>query len=405
MASSTKRKGSFSLVKGRDTKKVTISKDELINVLVKKTADDESSDEAAADSEKEKNDDARSENVDENEDESDEESGDEAINGKNSNSKKSRANANSKDLQIARETAELFRSNIFKMQIDELVKEVKLNETKIKVVEKFLHKLYDSVQDIPESGHLGLEAASGLFAKTTKHSKFQKVSIPFADPRPVKINYKFKYSKPKDISLVGSFGLKTGIQLPFNNLIDLNVTMPNELFEKKDYLNYRAFHKRSFYLAYLTKSLINSLGVDLPFLKFHYEYVNGDLLTPSLRIDCTAMNPGNEYNFRESKFSIRLIVSFPFDAFDLKKLLPDKNNIRIQLPDGAELAQLPPTPIYNASLISNSTYDYYLRVLYKSKKQVEHFHDACVLGRLWLLQRGFKSGSMNHGGFGHFELR
>ncbi len=441
MASSVKRKRSSSVSTSPDstTKKATISKHELINALVNNqliasaanpasnldnnggstvgssrlSRFDYKSDtihEEPEDDESDNNSDDN--NHDDDDDDDDEDDDDDQTqrekDASKQKSKRKKAKIDSSDIQIARETAELFKSNIFKMQIDELVKEVKLNESRIKVVEKFLHKLYDSIQDIKSSDKFNLVQASALFDKNTKHPKFQKITIPFADPKPTNINYKFQYAQPKDISLVGSFGLKTGVQLPFNNLVDLNVTIPNELFEKKDYLNYRAFHKRSFYLAYLTKELINSIGTELGFLKFHYEYVNGDLLTPSLRIDCTPADLANEYNFFKSKFSVRIITSFPVDAFDFKKLLPDRNSIRIQLPEvdteTGEAPQLPPTPIYNASLISNSTYDYYLKVLYKSKKQVEHFNDACILGRLWLLQRGFKSGSFAHGGFGHFEF-
>ncbi|GMM36468.1 rRNA-processing protein [Saccharomycopsis crataegensis] len=395
-----KRSGSVS---GQGSKP-TISKDVLINVLMKNgnpitSESDQETQEQYSENEKS---DTIYEEDEESEDDENENDGDEKEADAHK-SKKQKTNMNAKDIQIARETAELFRSNIFKLQIDELVKEVKLNESKIKGVEKFLHKLYDAIQDIKETDKLGLDKINAIFSKTTKHPKFQRINVPFADPKPVNINYKLQYLKPKDISLVGSFGLKNGIQLPFNNIVDLNVTMPNELFEKKDYLNYRAFHKRSFYLAYITRELLNSVGTNLSFLKFHYEYVNNDMLTPSLRIDCVANDVDNELNFHKSKFSIRLIASFPFDAFDFKKLLPDKNNIRIQLPN-EEDDQLPPTPIYNASLITNSTYDHYLKLLYKTKKQVENFHDACVLGRLWLLQRGFKSGSFSHGGFGHFEF-
>lgn len=314
--------------------------------------------------------------------------------------KKKRKTDDYQDIQIARETAELFKLNIFKMQIDELIKQVKLHETKIAVVEKFLHKLYGAVQDIDDVSDLDLDSANGLFSDSTKHQRFQKVSIPFADPKPININYKFGYKQPADITLVGSFGLKGGVQLPFNHVIDLNLEMPAGLFEKKDYLNYRAFHKRAFYLAYVTRALVDSIGVEMPFLKFHYEYVNNDLLTPSLRIDCVASDLDNEFNFFKSKFGVRIIASFPYGIFDVKKLVPGKNNIRIHL----DTEELPATPVYNASLLTNTCYGHYLKILYKTKKQVAAFSDACTLGRLWLLQRGFKSGAMTHGGFGYFEF-
>jgi U3 small nucleolar RNA-associated protein 22 len=61
-----------------------------------------------------------------------------------------------------------------------------------------------------------------------------------------------------------------------------------------------------------------------------------------------------------------------------------------------------PTPFYNASLRSNCNYENYLKLLYSSGKQSSSFKDACILGRIWLRQRGFGS-SLSCGGFGHFE--
>lgn len=302
-----------------------------------------------------------------------------------------------KDLQIARETAELFRLNIFQLQIDELVKEVKLEEHKMESVTKFLHKLYDSIQAIEACDPVSADQIASIFATETGHPKIKKITVPFADPKPTNVKYTFAYSPPTDVQLVGLFGLKTGIQLPFYNTVDLAVEMPNELFEKKDYLNYRAFHKRAFYLAYLTKTLVQTLGKELKFLKFRYEYMNGDVLTPTLRIDSLIESPESPYNFGKQRFLVRVTPSFPYGLFDGRKLAPEKNNVRLPVADA------PPTPLYNAALITSSCYTHYLKLLYSAKKTAENFHSACVLGRLWLLQRGFKLGGLNYGGFGHFE--
>lgn len=65
-------------------------------------------------------------------------------------------------------------------------------------------------------------------------------------------------------------------------------------------------------------------------------------------------------------------------------------------------AKLEPSPFYNASLRSDCNIDSYLQLLHSSSKQASGFKDACVLGRIWLRQRGFGS-SVTAGGFGHFE--
>lgn len=295
------------------------------------------------------------------------------------------------DVQVARETAELFKSNIFKLQIDELIKEVRLKETHFKLMEKVLHRLFDIIHQVPSCENYSLDQVENYFSS-------HKVAVPFPDPKPTNKNYKFSYVAPSDVSLVGSFGLRSGIQNPQGMSIDMALTMPSSLFEHKDYLNYRAFYKRAFYLAYLAQSLTalckkNHLPVTLC-----YTYLNGDVLCPVINIRGNPASTSEEdLNFAKTKMSINLIVGFPMGVFDSKKLLPEKNCIRV-----ADAENLP-TPLYNSSLLSSTAYDYYLKYLYTVKKTADAFRDACVLGKVWLYQRGL-CGNIESGGFGHFEF-
>ncbi|KAH3900894.1 probable U3 small nucleolar RNA-associated protein 22 [Saccharomycodes ludwigii] len=302
----------------------------------------------------------------------------------------------SQDIQIARETAELFKSNIFKLQIDELLEQVKLKDKHILRMEKFLHKLYDMIQEIPDWTNKSLVDVENFF-----HDKI--VTVPFADPKPALKNtlYKFGFLKP-NVSLIGSFGLKTAIYQPRGSFVDVALTMPSELFEKKDFLNFRALHKKSVYLAYLTHHLnilFEKYGFS-DFLELKYKYFDNDPLNPILTIICNPIISNNsklnEYNFHKSRFSVNLIISIPYDIFDRKKLLPNKNCVRVQDDN------ITPTPFYNFSILSSTTHEHYLRYLYKTKKLTESFKEASILGRLWLSQRGFSSNISQNGGLGGF---
>lgn len=306
--------------------------------------------------------------------------------------KKQKKQLTAQDVQMAREAAELFKSNIFKLQIDELVSEVKIKESHVARVEKVLHRLHSCILQVQPLENLTLEEAES-------HFNPKKVIIPFPDPKPTKVNYKFSYLPPEDVSLVGSFGLKTGIAQQNGLAIDISLTMPSSLFLPKDYLNYRALYKRSFYLAYLAESLIPLTKKNNLPVKIAYTYLNDDVLSPVLTLHSIKTDNEEDLHFDKTKFSINLIVSFPFGVFDTKKLLPDKNCIRVQ----SDSEVLPPTPYYNSSIVSLMTCDYYLKFLYANKKSAEAFKDACTLGRLWLQQRGFGS-AISGGGFGHFEF-
>ncbi|SJM82905.1 probable U3 small nucleolar RNA-associated protein 22 [Zygosaccharomyces bailii] len=317
-------------------------------------------------------------------------------------SKGSSHNTAAHDIHIVRETAELFKSNIFKLQIDELLQQVGLKDSHILKVEKFLHMLHDLIHEIPAWEERSFAEADSFF-------KGKIVSIPFVDPKPdlSTTNYKVNYKTPA-ISLVGSFALKAGIYQPQGSSIDVLLTMPEELFEKKDFLNFRCFHKRSVYLAYLTYhlSILFEKNKMDTFLQLQYSYFNNDRLLPILKLSCKSQGTNvSEFNFHKTKFSINLIIGFPYRVFDAKKLLPNRNCIRVA--SGEANQALPATPLYNFSVLSSTTYETYLKYLYKTKKQTESFIEASILGRLWLQQRGFSSevahsGSL--GGFGTFEF-
>lgn len=61
-------------------------------------------------------------------------------------SRKQKSQLTAQDIQLARETAELFKSNIFKLQIDELMKEVKVKKSHEEVMDKVLHRLHDLIK-------------------------------------------------------------------------------------------------------------------------------------------------------------------------------------------------------------------------------------------------------------------
>ena len=189
-------------------------------------------------------------------------------------------------------------------------------------MKNFLHKLYDLIQLIPDSSEKSLLELQSFFKDKT-------VKIPFVNPKPNvnNTNYKFKYSKP-DVSLIGSSALKLGIYQPAGSSIDILLTMPSDLFSKKDFLNFRCLHKRCAYLAWLTHHLsvlFQREKMD-SFLNLKYEYFKNDTLLPILKIYCenkqslSTNDINNNYNFYQTKFSINLIVGFPENIFEPQKL-------------------------------------------------------------------------------------
>lgn len=108
-----------------------------------------------------------------------------------------------------------------------------------------------------------------------------------------------------------------------------------------------------------------------------------------------------ETDAKAQKCSINIIPSAPPGIFPTGKLFPLKNCVRPQQVT-EEKKDLEPTPYYNASLAADSTYFPYLALLHSSASTATAFKDACIMGRVWLRQRGF-GGAVSKGGFGHFE--
>lgn len=179
--------------------------------------------------------------------------------------------------------------------------------------------------------------------------------------------------------------------------IDMIVEMPKEIFQEKDYLNLRYFYKRSYYLAIVTLAIRKEFGSTADVA---YEFLNGDRLLPVLRL--TPKSKPDEDNKKKSQpsYHVRIIPCAAEGLFPKQKLLPASNCMRVGSDSGSPTHT--PTPFYNSTLKAESCYLAYLKVIRQAEKSCPSFKDACILGRIWLQQRGF-SGSLSKGGFGHFE--
>lgn len=286
-------------------------------------------------------------------------------------SQSTKQNLSGSDVRIARETSELFKSNVFKLQIDETLAEIKLDDRLLSSANKQLFALKDVVSQVKPLSPMSAEAAAKKFP----------TRIPFHGHTHVK--YQLAFEPPSDINVIGSYSLKTIAKQPEAAGIDLLLTMPSELFEQKDYLNHRYFHKRAFYLAAIAQAIASS-KLDL---RVSYQYLNGNTLKPVLRLD-----------FTERKLAKYLYIVIHLgiseDLFPARKLGVDRNCVR----DTED-----PTPIYNSAVLGDASHAKVLRILHTASAYCEGFVDACKLGRLWLRQRGYSSNPAS-GGFGHLHF-
>ncbi|KAI9319103.1 Nrap protein [Dichotomocladium elegans] len=287
------------------------------------------------------------------------------------------------ELEGLKETAELYKSNIFKLEIDELLNEVAPNFDKHKHLLNALKMIKDIFTNEPD----GKEELLVDYVKTM--AKRHKITVPMLHASPPQdAKYKFQFQKPSSINVVGGYALKTVTKSkkPFN--VDVAVEMPSGLFQEKDHTNNRYFYKRACYLAALTHVIQKAKkGFKLEFSTF-----NGDAHRPILIVKSSGDK--SELDFTKTKCVIRIIPVISADIFPSHRLAPAKNNIR-HADAVSEIHRS--TPQYNASVLMDTSVTANLAFLYQHSKSCEAFKDAVILGRTWLHQRGLEAGQSGSG--------
>ncbi|CAG7996386.1 unnamed protein product [Penicillium salamii] len=276
-----------------------------------------------------------------------------------------------------------YKSSFFKLQMDELLEGLRPNHaSQLKKAQDSLHQIKNAIESLPDKTPQSVSDAE-------KDLRASGLTVPWPEPRPSKeAKYSMAYAKPANINVVGSFALKTGARGLESRPIDLAVTMPNSLFQEKDYVNFRYFHKRAYYMACLAagiQDVANNLEFDVKF-----STQDGDSLRPLILLEPRA--PGLS--------QIRILASIDPTLFPVSRTLPMKSNIRQGSSANSEIGE--PTSFYNASLRADAAVSLYHKSVYSASQKCESFKDACILGRTWLHQRGFRTAFQN-GGFGGFE--
>ncbi|KAI0799325.1 Nrap protein [Xylaria sp. FL0064] len=290
-------------------------------------------------------------------------------------------------------------SSAFVLETEELLKELKLDyATAFPGLDQTLRQLKEAIESLEQYGPVPIGEASSSWAKTNR------ITIPYPDPKPAKnCPYKVAFEKPTHINVVGSYTSQTMVKSQSNFAVDMIVVMPTTIFSEKDYRDYRYFYKRAFFLAYITDALRKKFS-DLDFL---YASFNGNGLLPVLVArpqakSTKSQNAGNaESQKKQLNYEIRIIPNAPEGYFPAAKLSATHASIRRSGSEESNGSTVP-TPFYNNTLKSESQFVSYLKLLHRTSNTCASFKDACILGRVWLHQRGFGA-EVADGGFGHFH--
>ncbi|XP_058157972.1 nucleolar protein 6 isoform X2 [Dasypus novemcinctus] len=283
------------------------------------------------------------------------------------------------ELNRLRETEILFHSSLLRLQIEELLKEVRLSEKKKERIDAFLREVNQRILRVPSTPETELIDQVWLPAD---------IRVPLHQV-PFTVKGCFHFLPPANITIVGSYLLGTCIRPDIN--VDVALTIPKEILQDKDGLNQRYFRKRALYLAHLA----HHLAQDPLFGSVRFSYTNGCHLKPLLLL--------RPHGKSEHLVTVRLHPCPPPDFFRPCRLLPTKNNVRSAWYRGQGLpgdgSPEPPTPRYNSWVLQDTALESHMQLLSSVLGSAPGLKDGVALLKVWLRQRELDKGLGGFSGF------
>ncbi|XP_008840690.1 nucleolar protein 6 isoform X1 [Nannospalax galili] len=283
------------------------------------------------------------------------------------------------ELNRLRETEILFHSSLLRLQVEELLKEVRLSEKKKDRIDAFLREVHQRIQSVPSIPETELTDQSWLPAGV----RVPLHQVPYA------VKGSFCFLPPSQVTVVGSYLLGTCIQPDIN--VDVALTIPREILQDKDGLNQRYFRKRALYLAHLA----HHLAQDPLFGSVRFSYTNGCYLKPLLLL--------RPHGKDERLVTVCVHPCPPLDFFRPCRLLPTKNNVRSawyrgQSPPEDTCLELP-TPHYNTWILQDTALESHMQLLSTVLGSAQGLKDGVALLKVWLRQRELDKGLGGFNGF------
>lgn len=268
------------------------------------------------------------------------------------------------------------------VQVPDLIQELRIDhDAKLRKARSFIDSITDTIHTIPTQTSLS-------FVQAQAHArKVLGVTVPWGRMPTSDIKYRFAYSKPTTIGIHGSLPQRLSISGWSEVVID--VEMPEELFQEKDYLNCRALHKRAFYLSCIASALQNKSdqGLDVCF-----DLLHGNEYVPIIR--CV---PKQATGLRQ-RTALVVNVTLPQSVGTIDKTTPSHNCLRKDTDQEGRT----PTPAYNSTVRRLAAASHCHSLIVHASELCEGYRDSCALAALWLKNRGLDS-RKSQGGFGQSE--
>ncbi|XP_055607721.1 nucleolar protein 6 [Uranotaenia lowii] len=278
------------------------------------------------------------------------------------------------EINRLKETENFYHSNLFRLQIEELLAEVKVKAKVIKFVDQWLDSFRKVLRTIKDA-----ESEQPLL-----ETSYNSVKFPLEIPENSAFLSKqsFQFRQQRIVHQIGSATLGTQYGKP--TVIDLLLEIPEKCLHKEDYLNLRYHYKRAHFLCHLADGLMNQTKYGMA-SRVCFVSLKGDPLKPVLELV-----PADEKFAEKVRFRIWAAAT---EKFAPKRFHPSKNNVRPALigNDDTDASELTATPHYNSSILFDMRLLKNHEIL-ESTLQSEQIRQAIVLLKVWTRQRRFDEG-------------
>lgn len=273
------------------------------------------------------------------------------------------------ELNRLQETENLFNSNLFRLQIEEILQEVKVKEKTEKKFQQWFQEIKSHLLSIPED-----DKEYDLTEQTL--AKKLKVKLPISKEME-KTKCIFKFHKFKDVEIVGSYAVGSSINSKLR--IDLQITIPADTYTKNDSINYRYHKKRAAYLAVIASHLNGLQTIE----EVTYTLSNGQT-KPVIDIKPTGK--------LSNHFTVRINLTCEPEAYKLHRFSPSRNNLReawlLETQTDSDIG--PPTPYYNSGVLTDLTASENEHFLNEILRNNDNLKQAVILLKIWLRQRSLQ---------------
>eukprot|EP01006_Ploeotia_vitrea_P036526 TRINITY_DN66028_c6_g6_i1.p1 TRINITY_DN66028_c6_g6~~TRINITY_DN66028_c6_g6_i1.p1 ORF type:complete len:1294 (-),score=688.63 TRINITY_DN66028_c6_g6_i1:115-3921(-) len=304
------------------------------------------------------------------------------------------------ELETLRETSEQFRSNLFRLELQELLAEVRVDyerkgHDKLKA---FLRRLKQSLDGMPERTVVATGANNNNNNNNNSSSNKSDIVVtsalglmPHREDKAVRLTMR----KPERVDLVGSYLLQAQLKTDKKCVVDVVVQVPSDNFLKSDYVNHRYHDKRALYLHGVAHHLQTQMKEgQLLLADVCVSYVRGDRSRPMLVLKSRSLKKFADADedvvaaggHLPKGFEVRIFAGLAHDVFPVSKFRPTRNNVRSCHRAGRTDALLP-TPQYNTGVLEDMFFVDHLRLLHPLLTDNPSVLDAVLLYKVWARQR------------------